>query len=39
MVRGAVLGRKPGSIHAENYRQVLATNIMDDAVVRTLKER
>ncbi len=39
VVRGAVVGRKPGAIHAEDHGQILQRDVMDDGIVGTLQER
>ncbi len=38
VVRGPVVVRKPGAIHAENDRQVLQGHVVDDLVVGALQE-
>ncbi len=38
VVRGPVLGRKPGAVHAKNDRQVLQRHVVDDAIVRPLQK-
>ena len=38
VVRRAVVGRQPGAVHAEDDRQVLQRDVVDDHVVRALQE-
>ena len=38
VVRRAVLGREPGSVHAEGHRQALQADVVDDHVVGPLQE-
>ena len=38
VVRRAVLRRKPGAVHAEDHRQILQADVVNDAVVGALEE-